>query len=71
MTWQGAGGAGGSQNNSTGAELQSLIAHKDVKVVSKDGTVTTSDQLLVDSKDGKNTLSCSGRRRRSWTRRTR
>src|SRR5439155_24492363 len=42
------------------AELQSLIAHNDVKVISKDGTITTADQLLVDNKDGKNNLKLLG-----------
>jgi len=42
------------------AELQSLIAHQNVKVVSKDGTITTSDQLLVESKDGKNNIKLLG-----------
>ncbi|MDB5318866.1 MAG: hypothetical protein JWN40_497 [Phycisphaerales bacterium] len=49
--------AGGDNAN---AELKSLIAHKDVKVVSKDGTITLSDQLLVDSKDGHNNIKLLG-----------
>lgn len=50
--------AGGGDTAS--AELQSLIAHDHVKVVSKDGTITTSDQLLVDNKDGKNNVKLLG-----------
>jgi hypothetical protein len=46
--------------NTANAELQSMIAHQDVKVVSKDGTITTSDQLLVESKDGKNNIKLLG-----------
>jgi hypothetical protein len=49
----------GSGDNAN-AELKSLIAHKDVKVVSKDGTITLSDQLLVDSKDGHNNIKLLG-----------
>jgi hypothetical protein len=42
------------------AELQSLIAHQDVKVISKDGTTTYSDQLLIDSKNGHNDVKLLG-----------
>jgi hypothetical protein len=42
------------------AELQSMVAHQNVVVVSKDGTRTTADQLLVDSKDGHNNLKLLG-----------
>jgi hypothetical protein len=37
-----------------------MIAHKSVVVVSKDGTRTTADQLLVDNKDGKNNVKLLG-----------
>jgi hypothetical protein len=50
----------GGGGDSTNAELKSLIAHKDVKVVSKDGTITLSDDLLVDSKDGHNNIKLLG-----------
>lgn len=50
--------AGGGDTAS--AELQSLIAHDHVRVESKDGTITTSDQLLVDNKDGKNNVKLLG-----------
>jgi hypothetical protein len=50
-----AGGAG-----TANAELQSMVAHQNVVVVSKDGTRTTADQLLVDSKDGHNNLKLLG-----------
>ena len=55
---KGGGGIGGG--DSANAELKSLIAHKDVKVVSKDGTITLSDDLLVDSKDGHNNIKLLG-----------
>jgi hypothetical protein len=42
------------------AELQSLLAHQDVKVISKDGTTTYSDQLLIDSKNGHNDVKLLG-----------
>jgi hypothetical protein len=48
----------GGQN--ANAELQSLIAHQDVKVISKDGTTTYSDQLLIDSKNGHNDVKLLG-----------
>ncbi len=41
-------------------ELQSMVAHQNVIVLSKDGTKATADQLLVDSKDGKNNLKLLG-----------
>ena len=56
-TTQPAKNASGDNAN---AELKSLIAHQDVKVVSKDGTITLSDQLLVDTKDGKNNVKLLG-----------
>jgi hypothetical protein len=49
-----------SESQSASAELQSMVAHQNVVVISKDGTRTTADQLLVDSKDGKNNVKLLG-----------
>lgn len=49
-----------ASGDTASAELQSLIAHESVKVVSKDGTITTSDELLVENKDGKNNVKLLG-----------
>ncbi len=49
-----------NDGTSANAELQSLIAHQNVIVVSKDGTITKADQLLVDNKDGRNNLKLLG-----------
>lgn len=46
--------------NAGSAELQSMVAHNNVKVVSKDGTVALADQLLIDNKDGRNNVKLLG-----------
>ena len=49
-----------SGGDNANAELKSMIAHDAVKVISKDGTITTADQLLVDNKDGHNNIKLLG-----------
>jgi hypothetical protein len=52
--------AAAADSATANAELQSMIAHQDVKVVTKDGTIALADQLLVDNKDGHNNLKLLG-----------
>jgi hypothetical protein len=47
-------------SDTANAELQSLIAHKDVNVVTKEGARITADQLLVDNKGGQNVVKLLG-----------
>jgi hypothetical protein len=53
-------GGGSPPGQTANAELQSMVAHQNVVVISKDGTKTMADQLLVDSKDGHNNLRLLG-----------
>jgi hypothetical protein len=46
--------------DTAGAELQSLVAHKDVSVVTKEGSRIWADQLLVDNKGGQNVIKLLG-----------
>jgi hypothetical protein len=56
----GAGTATTKPADTASAELRSLIAHKDVNVITKEGTKIWADQLLVDNKGGQNVVKLLG-----------
>ncbi len=56
----GAGGGGAMGGDTASAQLESLLASSNVRVIGKDGTQAMADQLLVDNKDGKNILKLLG-----------
>ena len=49
-----------ADSDTASAQLESLLATTNVRVVGKDGTQAMADQLIVDNKDGKNILKLLG-----------